>query len=327
MGGDRAASRKSRWALGPRDPQPVAKLAWIAALGGVLGAVGIALVPWTPSLPLRGVVAVVLVVLAAVAHRVLASKRREPRGWLVADERGLKRTEPGKEARLIEWRETFGVTVLARADRRFFVVALTSPRATRFVPVRIGDASDVDRAPTLVERATTAADSDLRADESMALSAADAEQMLRVVSGWSPGALDRVFLCDAGGEPVVLDRAELRVGGKRIDLSAPLEWRALIFQELGSHAASLCQATWVRQGEGEVVLVAPMPADTAWLQGAPDVRLMQAHRGDPPPRELRRAIDHVFMLPLRRALDRAPRISRAPSPASPPPMARPEGRA
>ena len=125
-----------------------------------------------------------------------------------------------------------------------------------------------------------------------------------------------MFLSDAEGEPVVLDRAELRVGSRRIDLSAPLEWRALVYQELGSQAASLCQATWVRQGDGEVFLVAPMPADTAWLAGAPDSRLMQAPRGEPPPRELRRAIDHVFMLPLRRALDRAPRISRMPSPPS-----------
>jgi hypothetical protein len=51
---------------------------------------------------------------------------------------------------------------------------------------------------------------------------------------------------------------------------------------------------------------------------ARDVRLMQASAGDPPPRELRCAIDRPFMLPLRHALDRAPRASRT---ALPPPRA------
>jgi hypothetical protein len=52
-----------------------------------------------------------------------------------------------------------------------------------------------------------------------------------------------------------------------------------------------------------------------------DLRLMQGAVAEPPPRELRRAIDRVFMLPLRRALDRAPRISRVEIPRP-----RPEGR-
>jgi hypothetical protein len=89
----------------------------------------------------------------------------------------------------------------------------------------------------------------------------------------------------------------------------------------------------VRQAEAEVVLVAPMPGDGNWLREADeavrantagtgrivqrsvarDARLMQAALGEPPPRELRRAIDGVFMIPLRRALDRAPRVSRVPS--------------
>jgi hypothetical protein len=128
----------------------------------------------------------------------------------------------------------------------------------------------------------------------------------------------------------MLDRAELRVGSRRIDLSAPLEWRASVFQERGVHATSVSQATWVRQADVEIVLVASVPPEGGWLRGvdvvagwsAPalsseardaivrDLRLMQGSVGEPPPRELRRAIDRVFMLPLRRALDRAPRVSR-----------------
>jgi len=79
----------------------------------------------------------------------------------------------------------------------------------------------------------------------------------------------------------------------------------------------------VRQGDGEVVLVAPLGEGGASLQGAPDARLMQAVTGEPPPRELRKAIDRLFMLPLRRALDRAPRVSRAPSSPFQVPVGRP----
>jgi hypothetical protein len=158
----------------------------------------------------------------------------------------------------------------------------------------------------------------------VSLTASDAECLLATIAARAPGALDRVFLFDASGEAVVLDRAELRVGARRIDLASPLEWRAFVYQERGAQFVSLCHAPWVRQGEGEVILVAPMPADNAWLHGAPDARLMQAGAGEPPPRELRRAIDHVFMLAFRRALDRAPRVSRVPSSPSQP---MPEGRA
>ncbi|MDP8999957.1 MAG: hypothetical protein M3O46_07590 [Myxococcota bacterium] len=111
--------------------------------------------------------------------------------------------------------------------------------------------------------------------------------------------------------------------------------RASIFHERGFLAASVCQATWIRQGGIEVVLVSPVPADGPWARDAHvavraagegqhvrrailrDVRLMQAAIGEPPPRELRRAIDRLFMLPLRRALDRAPREMRASSTSSP----------
>jgi len=274
-------------------------------------AVLVALGPWSEAV--RLVAAAGLIALGAALHRSLTKRIREPRGWLVVDDRGVRRIEGGKDSRLADWTDGLGVTVLARADRSRLALALTTPRATRFVPVAVAGEDDRACAPTLLDRAATVAESDLRVDDGAAISAADAEAVLLSIAARAPGALDRVLLVDAMGEAVVLDRWELRVGARRIDLSSALEWRAFVFQELGSLAASLCQATWVRQGDAEVVFVAPMPADTAWLQAAPDVRLMQAPQGEPPPRELRRAIDHLFMLPLRRALDRAPRISRVPS--------------
>jgi hypothetical protein len=285
-------------------------------------AVAVALGPGGQAV--RAVAATAILLVGAALHWLLGRRVNEPRGWLVVDERGLRRLEGNKETRLVDWTDGFGATVLARADREAFALALTSATATRFVPVRVNDPADRASAPTLLECAATAAESDLRADESTSLSAADAERLLRAIAERLPGALDRVHLVDAAGEPVVLERAELRVAGRRVDLGAPLEWRAFAYQELGAQSAWLCQATWVRQGEVEVFLVAPMPADASSMRAAPDARLLPTGRGEPPPRELRRAVDHIFMLPLRRALDRAPRISRVPSAPS---MARPEGRA
>jgi hypothetical protein len=91
------------------------------------------------------------------------------------------------------------------------------------------------------------------------------------------------------------------------------------------------QATWIRQGGNEVVLVATLAslaggtsAGGGFVEGdAPDVqravlrdlRLMQASPDMPPPRELRVGIERVYMLPLRAAVDRAPRSSRKDMPS------------
>ena len=291
--------------LGPRVASPLAKAA--GPLAGVLVAAAIAvavMLPWGAWA--RAGAALGLVTLAGVAHHVLSRRRRPPAGWLTIDDEGVKR--PGDRA-LLEWREPLGVTVLGNTVRTRFVLALTTPRATRFLAVRVLDAGDAAEAPSLFERAVTVAEGDLRADDTAVLCAADAERLLSTLARRSPGALDRLYLSDAAGEPVVLDRGELRFGARRIDLTAPLEWRAFVFQELGAHAASVCQAMWMRQGEGELVLVAPL------ADGAPPV---QSTMGEPPPRDLRRAVDRLFMAPLRRAIERAPRVSR--SPASPRPL-------
>lgn len=318
----RKASGILRLPLGPRAPTRAAGRAWLAAIPAVVLAVVVALAPGGQAV--RAALAGGLLAAGAVVHWLLARRMDEPRGWLLADERGLRRLEAGKETPLADWADGFGVTVLAHADRAAFALALTSASATRFVPVRVTGPADRASAPTLLDRAATVAESDLRADQSVSLTASDAERLLSVIAARLPGALDRMLLVDAAGEPVVLDHAELRVGARRIDLGAPLEWRAFAYQELGAQAAWLCQATWVRQGEAEVFLVAPMPADAASMRAAPDASLLPTGRGEPPPRELRRAVDHIFMLPLRRALARAPRISRVPSS---PAMTRPEGRA
>lgn len=304
-------------ALGPRAPAPAAKAATAVAV--VLVAAAIALALLLPFMVwARAGIALALVACAAAAHHVLSRRMHPPRGWLVLDAQGIRRLEPGKEAKLVSVREPFGVTVLARSDRSAFVLALTSPAATRFVPVRVDRESELEEARLLVAKATTAPESDLPVDDATSLSATDADRLLGALATRVPAALDRVYLFDAEGNPVVLDRTELRVGSRRIDLAAPLEWRPFVFQEAGAHVASLCQATWVRQGEAEVVLVSSMAGDTRNAKCAPDARLMQAAPGEPPPRDQRRAIDRLFMLPLRKALDGAPRVSRMPSSPSQP---------
>jgi len=61
----------------------------------------------------------------------------------------------------------------------------------------------------------------------------------------------------------------------------------------------------VRQADAEFVLVSPV-TEGAWI------RYAKASAGEPPPRELRRAVDRLFMVPLARALTRAGRASRSP---------------
>jgi hypothetical protein len=309
----------------------------------VIGAVVVALGPWPRAL--RASAAGALVLLAAAASHRLGRRRPPTHGWLSLDDDGVHRLDPaavaGAKTTLVAWGESFGFTVLASSDRAILLLALTSARATRYLAARVLDAEDAAAAPNVLERATTASTSDLRAGDDSALSAADAERLLKEVARRSPASLDRMVLSDAAGQPVTLDRGELRVGARRIDLTTPLEWRASLYQERGAHAASVCQATWIHQGDTEVVLVAPLPADGAWMGDADmalraagvgaavkrsvarDLRLIQASAGEPPPRDVRHAIDRVFMLPLRRALDLAPRASRAAAPPSRPMPPRP----
>ena len=327
-----------RLPIGRRLPRGSRHASGVAGSVLVLCAIAVALGPgaqWRRALEAVGFVA-----LAAAASHALGKRRQPPHGWLLVDDDGLHRVDRATRVTLVEWTEPFGVTVLASADRATLLIALTSPRATRYVPATVRDAEDASAAATVLERATTAAASDLRAGDDAALSAADAERLLAAIERRAAASLDRLYLSDASGQALTLDREELRVGARRIDLSAPLEWRASLFQERGAHAASICQATWVRQGEVEIVLVAPLAADGTWMGDASaavraagrgaaakrsvaqDLRLTQAVAGEAPPRDARHAIDRVFMLPLRRALDRAPRASRVvPPPRRPMPVA------
>jgi hypothetical protein len=159
--------------------------------------------------------------------------------------------------------------------------------------------------------------------EPLVLAPDELASLLDALVEQSPTCLDRFVLTDARGATLTLDGRSLCVGERAVDLNAPLEWRSIVFQEAFGQAIAVYQGTWIRQSGTELTLVSLLPA----LGPAPgsdldlgsldrtvlrDLRLMQASPEAPPPSEQRVAIDRLFMLPVRSALDRAPRASRQP---------------
>jgi len=251
------------------------------------------------------------------------------RPFLAVPTWGLSRTDPLGEVRLAAWTEPFGVTVLADHTRTQALLVVTTAQHTRYVGVR----AEGPLAARLFVDAATVADSDafsVHASNDSSLSTEDAVAILALVEAQVPQALHRILLSGARGERIVLDGRELRVERgatesslrRTFDLASPLEWRGYMFHETLGPVATIYQATWVRQGAFELVLVAPLPPEIARDGMRPnestdrtallrDLRLMQSLPDEPPPNELRTAIERVFMLPLRQALDKAPRAARS----------------
>lgn len=312
-------ARAPRWRLGPR-PARVPRLAVVLAAASACALAA--------ASPLAGLAAA-LAVLGGLAAIRLVQDARATRGWVVCGERCIARVDRGgHETALADWDEPFGVTVLANHGRTRCLLAFTTAKRTRFLPVRT---SATTREETLAVRALlaqagTVADADVMRAVAPAISAPDASDLLAVIAERASRALGRLHLTGAGGQDVVLEEQRLRCGESVFDLRAPLEWRGFLFHESLGATASVYQATWVRQGGAEVVLVAPLPPEIAVggrsrpRDGQPpsarDLRLMQSAPGEPPPRALRVAVERVFMLPLRQALDRAPRAKRGAGPAS-----------
>jgi hypothetical protein len=245
-------------------------------------------------------------------------------GWVIVDEDGISRERDGAVTRLADWGSQLGVVVLADEKRDRGLLALTSLAATRYVPVRTAGPDDAEAARDLFAGGTSITDAELRlarGDDEGALSARDASVLLAALRARDPRAEGRIVLSDSRGGHVVLEGDLLRAGDRVIDLTSPLEWRAFLFVEAtGASApvASVVQATWVRQAGVEVVLVADAAREPSHPRGT-----RVSHPDAPPPLELRIAIERLFMAPLRSALDRAPRASRAPAPpASAEPRAR-----
>ncbi len=261
--------------------------------------------------------------------------RPKTHGWIGCYAWGVTREDEDGSVRLLAYGEPFGVSLLADHARSRVLVAFTTPTHTRYLTLRTDDGP-----PAILARATTIAESDAAAlSTSFMLSGADAVTLLEMIEHAAPRATERLFLNGSRGERIVIDPVELRVDPLRdtltashsrrrlFDLRAPLEWRGFMFHESVGPITTLYQATWVRQGAGEIVFVAPMPHVLAsradrranlttddMAHVVRELELLQSLPESPPPRELRTAIERAFMLPLRQALDRAPRPARNAAP-------------
>jgi hypothetical protein len=280
-----------------------------------LCALGVALllpVPrWATATIAGSVVALAAVAIAAEGQR---SRRfpKQARAFLTLDADRISRAGGESDGACIaRWDEPFGVTVLANAARSRALFAFTSRARTRFVAVRVETPADADAAREVFEGAVSVTDPDLDVtlgtSGGSCLSGAAAATLLAELRKRAPAAVGRIYLFDSSGGSVALEGQELRVRDKVIDLMDALEWRSFTFHETGTSAITLYQATWARQGATELVLVCPIPAElSSWGLGrSPD---------PPPAREQRVAVDRLFMIPLRSALERAPRLSRAGAP-------------
>lgn len=263
-------------------------------------------------------------VIAIVRGRRASAKPAQAarRGLLLTSDRlafrGGARGQP-----LISVSAPFGVTLLATPRRDRVVALLSSNLGTFYVGARF-DAGDRRAFAPLLDRATTVGPDDAGLEaigpdgEPLLVAPEELSALLDALVEQSPSCLDRFILTDARGKSLALDGRVLAAGERTFDLTAPIEWRSIVFQETFGQAVAVYQGTWIRQNGSELVLVSLLPSlgptpgadlDLASLDRAAirDLRLMQAAPEQPPPTEQRVAIERLFMLPLRSALDRAPR--------------------
>lgn len=256
---------------------------------------------------------------------------------LEIDDQALALADGMSRTALLEFGTPFGMTLLSNRQRDRVVLALTSKGGSFLVGGRIAS-SERRGAIRLLSRATVISTDEVAFDAigpdglSIELSGPDLGALFESLAEVDPAANDRLLLSDSTGSPLELDGETLVVRGQLFDLTRPLEWKPLLFQESFGQSLALYQATWIRQGSSEVVLVSllppsvldPNPLDFE-AAGIPDLdvramrdqRLMQATAGTPPPNDLRVAIDGIYMLPLRVALDAAPRPSVLPASVRP----------
>lgn len=289
--------------------------------------------------------ALALVAGAFVANNVLRLRRPRDSGELVGGGSGLRQgAARGVEVdgERLAFRSTldraphmilhldapFGVTLLA-SPRRERVTALLSSASGTFYLGAAFDAPSRRAFAPLLDRAFTVVGDDVGLEaiapdgEPLLFSPEELASLLDALLEQSPTCLERFVVTDARGAALTLDGRHLCVGDRSVDLNAPLEWKPIVFQEAFGQAIAVYQGTWIRQGGTELTLVSLLPAlgpvpgsdlDASTLDRGVlrDLRLMQASPEVPPPSEQRVAIERLFMLPVRSALDRAPRASHQP---------------
>jgi hypothetical protein len=223
--------------------------------------------------------------------------------------------------------EPFGITLFANHSGSR-IVAVLSSRGASLLVAAAPSAQVAESTPhtaagadahwvALLERASMVALDEAALDAigpdgmSLVLPAAELLRLLTALVRSEPAAFDRLVTSDSSGELLWADDADLRVGTRRFDLTKPLEWRPLVFQEAVGAGTAFFQGTWVRQAHHEVVFVSPLPLGSPLIDptvsGFPaslarDLQWMQAPFESPPPRDKRVAIDRLLMVPLRSKL-------------------------
>ncbi len=309
-GAPKNAPKRFRWALGSASLEPRAAreitlllaLASACIAGVVLGA----------GISERAVLAgcALLMVTQALKKWAAHVKTAREAGFVSLDDRGVVRKHAAKSALLATWSAPFGVSLFASKSGDRALMAFTSDGATRYLGVHV-PAGEEPVAATLFGRSAIHADDDALFAQTMetSLRAASAAGLLAAIERREPAALERAYLSSARGEPITLEPTSLRVAGREFDLRAPLEWRPFLFHEVAGQVTTIYQAIWLRQEStdrtAEIALVAPLPATS-------DVRLSPSLADSPPSREMRVAIERLFMPLIRRALERsAARVSRS----------------
>jgi hypothetical protein len=267
----------------------------------------------------------------STAGALPAGRGAAPRGrGLELDGHALLFRSPGRLQKdtLLSVDAAFGVTLLASPRRDRLIALLTSASGTYCLGASFDAAARRAFAP-LLDRAFTVVGDDVGLEaigpdgDPLLFAPEELASLLDALVERCTTCLDRFVLTDAHGAPITLDGRHLCVGDRAVDLNAPLEWKPIVFQEALGGAVAVYQGTWIRQGGSELVLVSLLPAlgpavtldvDAAALDRAVqrDLRLMQASPEQPPPNDQRVAIERLFMLPVRSALDRAPRASHQP---------------
>jgi hypothetical protein len=276
------------------------------------------------ALPVVLAIAAVVILVRGVRRPRPAPTRR--RGISLDRQRLLFHSRARSSATpLLSLAAPFGVTLISTRLRDRVVAALSSAEGTFYVGAAVDAACR--RAFPLLDGACTLSGDDMGLSaiapdgEPIDLSASDLTSLLEALIAIDPSCIGRLVLSDTRGEAITMDSRELCVGEWKFDLTAPIEWRAMVFQESFGPAVAVYQGTWIRQGSSEVVFVALLPSllpgridegladlDYGALR---DLRLMQAIPEDPPLPEKRIAIERLFVLPLRSALDKAARGARA----------------
>ncbi len=297
---------------------------WSGGFGGGLIAAavhagGVAL--WLVGLVVGAVVGIGWSLRKKRLARVAASRSAR----VVVEGSALVLLEQGVRTPLLAIDQPFGVTLLSTPAREVLVLALTHRDGVVFLA---GSVPSGAHRTEILGRAVTTPANDLPLERSVP-TFERGDRLLDLVAYLverSPTALDRVYLSDASMADLVLDGRKLRAGQLDFDLHAPLRWRAYGFQEGTAFAAHGFQATQIRQGDREIVLVAlaptgelatselvvrtpgrgPMAQDTIRRALARDLHLARGLADIPPPRAHRVAIDRLFMPRLRIALDLAP---------------------